>query len=92
MLSSHPVALLDVLWDNVHKEDISVSDLGAYSKSIYYFSSTDSMIGIWRIINLKIKSSVRNERRGLIIHILILLGKKKIANLGKSHINKTCTK
>lgn len=34
---AHP----DILLGNIHKEEISVADLGTYSKSTYYFTSTN---------------------------------------------------
>lgn len=61
-----------------------MADHSTYSKSTYYFTSTDFHD---RIINLKMKDSSRSGKGGLIFHTLILLKRRKLAiNLDKSHV------
>lgn len=55
-----------------------MADLGTYSKSTYYFTSTDFYDRCLRIINLKMKDSGRDGGGGLIFHTLILLKIKKL--------------
>lgn len=71
---AHPGFLLG----DIHKEEISMADLGTYSKSTYYFTSTDIYDRCLRIINLKMKDGGTDGRGGLIFHTLILLKIKKL--------------